>query len=215
MLAPLINNFWYLLWGAGATVLISVTSIVFSALIGIFVALLNRFGGLVFRIILQIYIYVCRGVPLLVFLFTMYFVLPFININLQPTQGAIFVISIYFGAFMSEVFRAALLSIPTTQWDASRSLGMTRKIALIVVIFPQACRIALPPFINLCAFLVKDTSLVSVIGLWELTMAGRETVNRTFAAFQIFGGVAIIYFILCYSLSRLGGYLEGRLSYVH
>ena len=111
---------------------------------------------------------------------------------------------------MSEVFRAGILSLPRAQWDAARSLGMNRRLMLRIVIFPQALRLAAPPFVSLCANLIKATSLVSIVGLWELTMASREIVERTLAPFQIFLGAAVIYFCMCFTLALYGKYLEGR-----
>jgi polar amino acid transport system permease protein len=87
---------------------------------------------------------------------------------------------------------------------------MTRHLLLRIIIFPQALRLAAPPFVNLCANLVKATSLVSIVGLWELTMASREVVERTLAPFQIFIGAALIYFCICYAMARYGRYLERR-----
>ncbi len=122
-------------------------------------------------------------------------------------------ISVYFGAFMSEVFRAAINAVPRGQWDAARGLGMQRPLMLRIVIFPQALRLALLPFLNTCMVLIKSTSLVSIIGIWELTLAGREVAERTSAAFQAFAGVGLIYFLICYSLSYCSQHLEGRMRY--
>jgi ABC-type amino acid transport system permease subunit len=87
---------------------------------------------------------------------------------------------------------------------------MRRRLMLSTVIFPQALRLAAPPFISLCVSLVKATSLISIVGLWELTMASREVVERTLAPFQIFLGAAAIYFCICYSLALYGRHLERR-----
>jgi len=76
---------------------------------------------------------------------------------------------------------AGILSLPQAQWDAAKSLGMRRNLMLRIIIFPQALRLAAPPFVNLCINLIKATSLVSIVGLWELTMASREVVERTLA----------------------------------
>ncbi len=197
------------------TILLSIASVVPSAVIGMIVALLKIFGSVPIRVLMDVYLYVVRGVPLLVLLFFMYFVLPYSGLNLPPTLGGVLVMSIYFGAFMSEVFRAAIISLPRGQWDAARSLGMRRARTLGIVIFPQAFRLAAPPFVNTCILLIKSTSLVSIISLWELTMAGREVAERTFAPMEIFGGIALIYFGICYSLSRYGQYLEGRMRFGH
>jgi len=211
----LIENFWYLVRGAGFTVLLSIATVIPSTVIGVLTALLRIFGGPLLRRLMGVYLYIVRGVPLLVLLFFMYFVLPFSGIDLPPVLGGILVMSIYFGAFMSEVFRAAILSLPKAQWDAARSLGMPRSLMLRIVIFPQVFRVVAPPFVNTCVLLIKSTSLVSIISMWELTLAGREVAERTFAPLQIFGGVAALYFVLCYSLSRYGLYLEERTRFVH
>ncbi len=213
--SELINNLWYLGMGAIKTLQMSAACIALSSVIGIIVALLQVFGNLPIRLLMMVYLYINRGVPLLVLLFSMYFVLPYTGIHLQPFVGGILVISIYFAAFMSEVFRAAIISLPRGQWDAARSLGMRLPLILWIIILPQAFRLAVPPFLNTCMVLIKSTSLVSIIGLWELTLAGREVVERTFAAFQIFAGVGLIYFCICYSLSCFGRYLEERMRYAH
>ncbi len=211
----LINNLWYLGLGALNTIGISAASIVLSALLGILIALGQLFGGLILRWVIEVYLYIVRGVPLLVLLFTMYYVLPYSGLELGALEGGILVISLYFAAFMSEVFRAAILSLPKAQWDGARSLGMRRWTMLRIVIFPQAFRMAAPPFVNTCMMLIKSTSLISIIGLWELTAAGREVTERTFAPFQMFGGVALFYFCICYSLSLVARHLEERLKYAH
>jgi len=215
MPSVLIDNFWYLLKGAVVTVKMSAASIVLSSLVGIIVALLQIYGNAFIRVFMLGYLYINRGVPLLVLLFAMYFVLPYAGINLEPVLGAILVISLYFGAFMSEVFRGAIISLPKGQWEAAKSLGMRRLLMLWIIIFPQAIRLAIPPFLNTCMVLVKSTSQVSIIGVWELTLAGREVAERTTAAFQIFAGVGLIYFCICYALSRCGRHLEERIRYGH
>ena len=211
----LIHNFAYLLRGAEFTLLLSAGSIALSTAIGVGVALLHVFAAAPIRLFVELYLFLARGIPLLILLFSMYYMLPYVGIDLQPTVGGILVIGVYYGAFMSQVFRAAILSLPKNQWDAARGLGMRSLLVLEIVIFPQAFRIAAPAFVNTCMQLIKSTSLVSIIGLWELTMAGRETVERTLAPFQIFAGVALIYFCLCYSLAAYGRHLENRMRYVH
>src|SRR4029077_16698206 len=116
--------------------------VVLSTAIGAVVALLHVFGALPLRFLVEIYIFLVRGIPLLILLFMMYYMLPYIGIDLQPMTGGILVIGVYYGAFMSQVFRAAILSLPNNQWDAARGLGMRRLLMLEIVIFPQAFRIA-------------------------------------------------------------------------
>jgi len=211
----LLKNFWMLLRGAEWTLILSCATVVLATVMGVILAILRIFAGPVFRALVGVYVYLMRGVPLLLLLFYMYYGLPYSGIDIPPLPGGILVMSIYFAAFMCEVFRAAIESIPRAQWEAGQSLGMRLPLLLTVVVLPQAIRLSMPPFINTCVLLIKSTSLVSIIGLWELTMAGRQIVERTFAPFQILIGVAMIYFIICYSLSLLGRYAEKRMSYVH
>jgi His/Glu/Gln/Arg/opine family amino acid ABC transporter permease subunit len=210
MFAPLLHSYWYLFRGAGMTLLMAGASVVPATVLGGALALVHVFGRRIARSALQVYLFVVRGIPLLVLLTFVYYLLPLTGIDLPPFWGVVVVMSLYYAAFMSEVFRAGIESLPQAQWDAARSLGMQRHLLLRIVIFPQALRLSAPPFISLCANLVKATSLVSIVGLWELTMASREVVERTLAPFQIFIGAALIYFCICYTLALYGRFLERR-----
>jgi polar amino acid transport system permease protein len=212
---PLLHGYWYLLWGAGMTILMAAVSVVPATLFGMVLALAQVFGGRAVQAVIIAYLFVMRGIPLLVLLTFTYYLLPLTGIDLPPFWGVVVVIALYYAAFMSEVFRAGIQSLPLAQWDAARSLGMTRFLMLRIVILPQALRLAAPPFVSLCANLIKATSLVSIVGLWELTMASREIVERTLAPFQIFLGAAAIYFCICYSLALYGRHLERRVLYGH
>lgn len=213
--APLLHGYWYLFRGAGMTVLMAAASVVPATILGIGIALVQVFGGRFVRSCVLGYLFVVRGIPLLVLLTFTYYLLPLTGIDLPPFWGVVVVMALYYAAFMSEVFRAGILSLPRAQWDAARSLGMTRRLMLQIVIFPQALRLASPPFVSLCANLVKATSLISIVGLWELTMASREIVERTLAPFQIFIGAAAIYFCICYTLALYGRHLERRVLHGH
>jgi His/Glu/Gln/Arg/opine family amino acid ABC transporter permease subunit len=213
--APLLHGYWYLLRGASMTLLMAGASVVPATLCGVLLALAQVFGNNTLRSIVLGYLFIIRGIPLLVLLTFTYYLLPLTGIDLPPFWGVVVVLAFYYAAFMSEVFRAGILSLPRAQWDAARSLGMTRQLMLRIVIFPQALRLASPPFVSLCVNLVKATSLVSIVGLWELTMASREIVERTLAPFQIFIGAAAIYFCICYTLALYGRYLERRVLHGH
>jgi His/Glu/Gln/Arg/opine family amino acid ABC transporter permease subunit len=213
--APLLHGYWYLFRGAGMTLLMAAAAIVPATLCGVLLALAQVFGNRFARSTVVAYLFVIRGIPLLVLLTFTYYLLPLTGIDLPPFWGVVVVLALYYAAFMSEVFRAGILSLPRGQWDAARSLGMTRQQMLRIVIFPQALRLASPPFVSLCANLVKATSLVSVVGLWELTMASREIVERTLAPFQIFIGAAAIYFCICYTLALYGRHLERSVLHGH
>jgi His/Glu/Gln/Arg/opine family amino acid ABC transporter permease subunit len=213
--APLLHGYWYLLRGAGVTLLMAAVSVVPATICGMALAVAQVFGNRAVKSIVVAYLFLIRGIPLLVLLTFTYYLLPLTGIDLPPFWGVVVVFALYYAAFMSEVFRAGILSLPRAQWDAARSLGMTRRLMLQIVIFPQALRLASPPFVSLCANLVKATSLVSIVGLWELTMASREIVERTLAPFQIFVGAAVVYFCICYTLALYGRHLERRVLQGH
>jgi His/Glu/Gln/Arg/opine family amino acid ABC transporter permease subunit len=208
--APLLHSYWYLFRGAGMTALVAAAAVIPATVLGVLLALLQVFGGRLVRGGVVAYLFLIRGIPLLVLLTFVYYLLPLTGIDLPPFWGVVLVMAAYFASYMSEVFRAGILSLPQAQWDAAKSLGMRRRLMLSTVIFPQALRLAAPPFISLCVSLVKATSLISIVGLWELTMASREVVERTLAPFQIFLGAAAIYFCICYSLALYGRHLERR-----
>jgi His/Glu/Gln/Arg/opine family amino acid ABC transporter permease subunit len=210
MFAPLLHSYWYLFRGAGMTLLMAGAAVVPATVFGALLALVQIFGGRVAKSLLLVYLFLIRGIPLLVLLTFVYYLLPLTGIDLPPFWGVVVVLAAYYAAFMSEVFRAGIQALPQAQWDAAKSLGMSRRQMMRIVIFPQALRLAAPPFISLCANLVKATSLVSIVGLWELTMASREVVERTLAPFQIFVGAALLYFCICYALTLYGKYLERR-----
>jgi polar amino acid transport system permease protein len=201
--------------GAATTLYLSAASILLATLLGLALAILQLYGGMVLRAFVEVYLYVVRGVPLLVLLFAMYYALPYAGVRIEPVAGGILVIGIYFAAFMTEVFRGAVLSVPNGQWEAARTIGLTTPRILVDVVLQQAARVAGPPYINTCIMVVKGTSLVAIIGLADVTYIGKQIVERTLAPFEIFGAVALVYFVICFALSRLGKYLERRLSYVH
>jgi His/Glu/Gln/Arg/opine family amino acid ABC transporter permease subunit len=213
--APLLNGYWYLLRGAGMTLLMAGAAVVPATICGVALAVVQVFGPRAVRFAVVVFLFVMRGIPLLVLLTFTYYLLPLTGIDLPAFWGVVMVLSLYYAAFMSEVFRAGILSLPQAQWDAARSLGMRRRLMLQIVVFPQALRLAAPPFVNLCISLIKATSLVSIVGLWELTMASREIVERTLAPFQIFLGAAALYFCMCYALALYGRHLERRVLHGH
>jgi His/Glu/Gln/Arg/opine family amino acid ABC transporter permease subunit len=215
LFAPLLHSYWYLLRGGGMTLLMAVAAVVPATVLGVVLALIQIFGSRAARSAVVFYTFIIRGIPLLVLLTFVYYLLPLTGIDLPPFWGVVLVMACYYAAFMSEAFRAGILSLPQAQWDAAKSLGMSRRQMLHIVIFPQAMRLAAPPFINLCINLIKATSLVSIVGLWELTMASREVVERTLAPFQIFLAAAALYFCICYALALYGKHLERRVLVGH
>jgi His/Glu/Gln/Arg/opine family amino acid ABC transporter permease subunit len=215
MIDVLIANLPLLAKGTAMTLQLSIACTVCASLFGLVLACAQLFGGSALKFVVEVYLYIVRGVPLLVLLFAMYYALPYAGISLDPAGGGILVISAYFAAFMTEVFRGAILTVPRGQWEAGKAIGLTTPRILANIIVPQALRAAGPPYINTCIMLVKGTSLVSIIGLSDVTFVGRQIVERTLAPFEIFAGVAVVYFVICFSLSQCGRVLERRTRYAH
>lgn len=202
-----------LLKGLYVTVYMSFFSTLFATILGGAIALLQIFGGKYVRYVIETFLYLIRGVPLLVLLFTMYYSLQYAGVSIEPNLGGIVVIGVYFAAFMAEIFRGSLLAIPRSQWEAGLALGMRTRQLLLQVLLPQTLKMVGAPYINIVVMVVKGTSLVAVIGVADLTYAGRQIVERTLAPFEIFGVVAIFYIVLCYLLSSFGRYLERKVKY--
>jgi polar amino acid transport system permease protein len=201
--------------GVWVTLQLAVLAAIVATAMGLALAFAQVFGGMVLRLVAEAYLYIARGVPLLVLLFGMYYALPYAGIMVEPMSGGALVIGLYFAAFMADVFRGAMLAVARGQWEAGRAVGLMTPDILTHIVLPQALRVAGPPYVNTLIMLVKGTSLVSIIGLADVTFVGRQIIERTLAPFVIFGAVAVVYFVICFALSRCGAYLERRASYVH
>ena len=200
-----------LIAGAGITVEITALSVFFGMLIGIVVALIRLSGVKVLRWLGNVYVDFIRGTPLLIQIFLVYFALPsIIGHRVDAFFAAISACSINSGAYVAEVFRGGIQSIDVGQMEAGRSLGMTWWQTMRYIILPQAFKRIIPPLGNEFIAMLKDSSLVSVIGFEELTRRGQLIIARTYASFEIWMAVAIIYLILTFTVARLTGLLERK-----
>jgi len=215
MLNTLVANLPYLLKGAVVTLWLSLIVVTFGTLLGVIVGLCANVGGRLVQALVITYVFVLRGIPVLVVMLLGYYVFPALGFRATAYVAVGVAQIIYIGAFVAEIVRSAVLSVPAGQVAAAKSLGMLRIGILRHVVLPQAARIAVPPLLNNSLTAIKQTSYVSVVGAWELTYAAREIVERTLAAFQIFLGVMAIYFLICYPLSLLARWCEKRLLVAH
>ncbi len=191
---------------------VTVISIVFSLIIGL-VAGLGRISRVtLINRIATVYVEVIRGIPLLVQLFYIYFALGRF-LSLDRMVAAIAAMSICYGAYMGEIFRAGIQSIPKGQMEAALALGMNRAQALRLVILPQTVRVILPPIGNEFIALLKDSSLVSIVAVSDLLRRGREYASTTFYYFEAYTMVALIYLVITLFFSKLVAIMEERLSY--
>lgn len=201
-----------LLEGAGITVSVSVLSFGAALLLGLLLALarLSRFMPL--RILAACYIQFIRGTPMLLQLFFIYYVLPYAGILLSPFVSGVLGLSINYAAYMAEVFRGGIQAIPKGQWEASAALGMSRRLLMRRIIVPQAIRVVIPPLGNFFVSIFKDSALVSVITLRDLTFTAEILAAATFKHFEIFAMVAAIYLAISYPTASLVAWVERRLE---
>lgn len=203
-----------LLSGAGVTIYLSIICLILSTTIGVTLGILSVIGGPVIKGLTGLYVYVIRGIPVLVQLFLVYFTLPYLGIYLPGVVAGALGISFYGGAFISEIVRGGILSVPKGQVDAGTALGYTSGAVMRRVVLPQALLYMLPPYVSTTALVVKATALVSIVSVWELTLAARELAQRTVETLPIVSATLLIYFAICYPLAFAGKQLEKRFAHV-
>jgi polar amino acid transport system permease protein len=159
----------------------------------------------------QAFVEVIRGTPLLVQLFYLFFVLPFLGVRMDPITTGIIGLGINYAAYMSEVYRGGIEAIEKGQWEAAHALAMPWPLAMRLVILPQAFRLIIPPMGNYLVSLFKDTALVATISITELTFTARLIAAQTFQYVEVFTVVLIIYFVISFPASRGVVWLERRM----
>lgn len=189
-----------LLHGLVQTLRLSAYGLFFALIIGMVTAFFRLSRSTLARTTARVYLEVVRNTPLLIHIFLIYFVAAPV-LNLSPFVSAVAALSLFEGAYASEMIRGGIVSIPREQWESAYSLGLSGSIAYKKVILPQAFRLALPPLTSQAITLVKDSALVSTISIYELTMHGQIVVSETFLAFEVWFTVAAIYLILTLTLS--------------
>jgi polar amino acid transport system permease protein len=200
-----------LLTGLYVTLKISIISIVFAIIIGITAGIARISSNPVLKKLSITYIELIRGTPLLVQIFIFYFFIGTV-LGLNRMTAGIAALAVFAGAYLAEIVRAGIQSIHKGQMEAARSLGMNYYQAMRYVILPQALKRTLPPMAGQFISLIKDSSLVSVIAITDLTKAGREVVTNTFSPFEVWFTVALMYLVLTSTLSYLVQRLEWRLA---
>lgn len=202
----------YLLQGARWTLEIAATVILTGTLLGLGWGLLRVVPWPAVQRAVTAAVECVRAVPLLLQMFFIFFGLPALGLELPVFLSAVLAMTLWMGANTAEVVRGAIQSIPKGQTEAALSTGLSYWQTMRYVLFPQALRRMIPPFVGLCTILIKDTSLAAIIGVFELTRAAQETIERTFRSFEIYLFVAAIYFAICFPLTSLSRWLEGRLT---
>jgi polar amino acid transport system permease protein len=224
---PFLDIFKYVWVGIGITVLVAVVSYFLMLIFGLFGALGRLSKNTILRGLATFYVEIVRGIPLLVQLIWWYFAFPVIiqsigqglnfgpmmNYQANPIVMAIWGMTFCYGAYMSEIYRAGIQSIPKGQMEAARSLGMSHTQAMRFIILPQALRVVLPPMGNEFISLLKDTSLVSTVAVADMVRLGREFTATNFNPIEVWSMIALLYLILTLLSSRLINYIEKKTAF--
>jgi polar amino acid transport system permease protein len=202
-----------LLNGVKMTILLTLASVGFGVLLGLLTALMKMSRFAVLRSIATTYIEIFRGTPILIQIFLIYFGLPqIIGVNIPEFPAAVLALSFNSGAYVSEIIRAGIQAVDRGQTEAAYSLGMNSSLTMRYIIIPQAVKNILPALVNEFITLIKESSVVSVIGMTELTRQGDIVRSITYRPFEPLLSVALLYFILTFTLSKLMGRIERRMK---
>ena len=194
------------------TVALSVIAFVGGGAIGLLLLIVRMSKKPGAEIFVKGYVQLFQGVPLLVQLFLAYYGIGLFGIDTSPWVAAGVGLTLYTSAFLTEIWRGCVLSIPRGQWEASQSLALNFGEQLRYIILPQATKIAIPPTVGFLVQVIKGTALASVIGFMELTKVGKTIANATFNPFLVFSCVAVFYFLLCYPVSLYAKSLERKMN---
>lgn len=196
-----VDSLRFLLSAALLTAGLSLAATLIGGALGLVIALNRVSRARVPRAIASGYIVTVQGIPVLVILFLVYFGVARFGLDVPPLWAAILALSLFASGYLGDIWRGAIESIPLQQWEASDALAMTRAQQFRHVILPQAVKISIPPTVGFLVQLIKNTSIVSIVGVIELTRGGQITSTATFEPLLVFGVVGLIYFCICFPLS--------------
>ncbi|ARO15893.1 amino acid ABC transporter membrane protein 2, PAAT family (plasmid) [Ketogulonicigenium robustum] len=193
------------------TLILSAIAFVGGAIGGMLIALARTAQNTLLQRVAQAFIAVFQGTPLLMQLFLVYFGLTVAGLPIDPLMAAAVALTLHASAYLGEIWRGAIQSVPTGQSEAASALSLSYTHRMRYVVLPQALRVATAPTVGFLVQLIKGTSLASIIGFTELTRAGQIVNNATFQPFLVFGTVAALYFVLCWPLSLIARHMESRM----
>ena len=211
-LEQLVGSLPFFLKGLGTTIVISGLSLAAGTVIGFIWGVVRAMRIRVFKALLGAWVDVVRGTPFLVQVFIIFFILPEFGIQLEAFPAAVIALTNLAACFICEIVAAGISAVPIGQREAATSTGLNWLQQLRHVILPQAMRVILPPLVGQYVLLIKDSSVVSAIGVMDVTRVGWLTVQRVPQGLLVFGLVAVMYFVICYPLVQLSSILEKRMS---
>jgi len=204
------NFFSYIVQGTAITVGVTLVALPFGLVLGLLMALVHTYGGKILNRIAAAYSLLLRGVPPIVLLFILYFILSGRLINLSPFWAGSLSLGIVSSAYQMEILRGSLLAVGGGQMVAARALGMSRLQSIQYIILPQALRLAIPPWSNEASIVLKDSSLVYALGVPEILRRAQQLSATAQQPFLAYGTAALIYFVLVFSTNRALDYLSER-----
>jgi polar amino acid transport system permease protein len=199
---PMSNFFTYIVQGTAITVAVTLVALPFGLILGLLMALVHTYGGKMLSRAAAVYSLLLRGVPPVVLLFILYFILSGRTVNLSPFWAGSFSLGIVSSAYQMEILRGALLAVGGGQMTAARAIGMSRLQSIRYVILPQALRLAIPPWSNEASIVLKDSSLVYALGVPEILRRAQQLSATTQQPFLAYGTAALIYFVLVFATNR-------------
>jgi len=210
----LVNSLPFFFKGLWMTVAVSGLSLIAGTIIGFTTGILRATGNKFLKFIIGAWVDLIRGTPFLVQIFIIFFILPGIGIELEAFPAAVIALSNLAASFICEIVAGGILAVPSGQREAATASGLSGYQQLRYIVLPQAMRTILPPLVGQYVLLVKDSSVVSAIGVVDLTRVGWLTVQRVPEGLMVFGLVGILYFVVCYPLINLSSFLEKRMTVV-
>lgn len=202
----------FMLTGLGWTFGLALLALIGGSVAGSAITMMRVSANPFVSRIAQFYIFVVQGTPLLVTLFIAYFGATYVGISVQPIVAIAIAFSFYAAAFLGDIWRGAIQSVPKGQREGAHALGLGRTDTMIHIIVPQAIRIAIPPTVGFFVQLIKNTSLASVVGIVELTRTAQIVSNATFKPLEVYLTAAAFYFLVCFPLTLFSRSLEKRLQ---
>ena len=214
ILGLLKESFPSLLSGLGVTIEIAVISLILAVILGIILGIFSISTSKILKSLATVYIGIIRGTPLMIqALFLFFGVGQAFNIRIDPMVAAIITLTVNASAYMAEIFRGGIQAIDNGQMEAARSLGLSYSKTMRKVILPQAVKIMIPSILNQFIVTLKDTSILSVISIRELTATGQIIIARNYKALEMYAIVACMYLILITILTLVSSYIERKISY--
>ena len=210
--SQLVDIFPFFLKGLWMTSKIAFISLVTCTLIGLILGIFRSSNNIILKRLVGVYVAFVRGTPFVVQIFIIFFIFPEWGIQLEAFSAALLAMAIMGSAFICEIIAGGIAAIPKGQWEAAASSGLTPFQQLRLVVIPQAMKIILPPLVGQYVLLIKDTSVVSVIGVMDLTRVGWVTVVRIPEGLMVFSLVGALYFMISYPLILLSNYLEQKMA---